>query len=146
MSNRHSAALVIGASIMAFSAPAFAEGDIEKGEKAFKRCQACHQIVDDSGEVLGGKGKTGPNLYNIIGSTAGSNEDYGKKYGKSLVAAGEAGLVWDVENIAEYMTDPKKFLATYLDDKKARSKMAHKQRKNQADIAAYLESVSPGAS
>jgi len=127
--------------LLGVSAPAFAEGDAKKGEKAFKRCQACHQIVDDSGTVLGGKkGKSGPNLYDIIGATAGTNEDFGKKYGKSLVAAGEDGLVWDVENIAEYMTDPKKFLATYLNDKKAKSKMAHKQRKGQADIAAYLES------
>ncbi len=137
--------LVLAAVMAAVSAPAFAEGDVEKGEKAFKGCKACHRIMDDEGELLNGKGKTGPNLYNIIGRTAGSDEDFGKKYGKSLVAAGEKGLVWDVENLAEYIKDPKKFLASYLDDKKARSKMAYKQRKSQEDIAAYLKSVSPDA-
>ena len=145
MLNVKARALVFGVAMAAISAPAFAEGDVKKGKKGFKRCQACHLIVDADGEVLGGKGKVGPNLYNIIGKTAGADEDFGKKYGKSLVAAGEAGLVWDVENIADYMSDPKKFLVAYLDDKKAKSKMAHRQRKGQEDIAAYLLSVSPDA-
>ena len=68
--------------------PALAEGDVAKGEKAFKKCKACHMIVNGD-EVIFKGGKTGPNLYGIIGRSAGTAEDF--KYCKSLAAAGEAG-------------------------------------------------------
>ena len=77
-----------------------------------------------------------------IGRQAGMVEDF-KGYGDSLVAAGEAGLVWDEENFVKYAEDPKKFLAEYLDDKGARSKMSFKLRKGAEDVYAYLVSVSP---
>jgi cytochrome c len=130
-------------------APAFADGhasgDAEAGEKVFKKCKACHSIIDAEGEVIQKGGKTGPNLYGIYTRVAGSNEDFGKKYGKSLVAAGEAGLEWNEADFVAYTEDPKKFLATYLDDKKARSKMSFKLRKEEdrADVWAYLVSVGP---
>ncbi len=120
--------------------PAFAESHLSEtaalGEAAFGQCQTCHVVVDDEGETLAGKNaKTGPNLYGIIGRQAGSVEGF--KYGKSLVAAGEAGLVWDKENFTAYSLDPKKFLQTYLDDKKARSRMSYKVRADRKnDLAA----------
>ena len=131
----------------AFAAPAFAEshsmGDAAAGEKEFGKCKACHSIVDDAGEMIQRGGKIGPNLYNVVGRQAGSLEDF--KYGDSLVAAGEAGLVWDQASLSEYLTDPTEFLRTTLDDKKARSNMAFKLRKGSEDVAAYLASVSPAA-
>ena len=132
---------------MAFAAPAFADshsmGDAEAGEKQFGKCKACHAIVDDAGEVIQRGGKVGPNLYNLVGRQAGSVEDF--KYGKSIVEAGEGGLVWDQASLAEYLEDPTDFLRTTLDDSKARSKMSFKLRKGSEDVAAYLASVSPGA-
>lgn len=131
----------------AFAAPAFAEshsmGDAAAGEKEFGKCKACHSIVDDAGEMIQRGGKIGPNLYNVVGRQAGSLEDF--KYGDSIVAAGEAGLVWDQASLTEYLTDPTEFLRTTLDDKKARSNMAFKLRKGSEDVAAYLASVSPAA-
>ena len=121
-----------------FAAPAFAEVDAAAGEKAFKKCKSCHMIMNEDDVIVKG-GKTGPNLYGVIGRTAGTYEGY--KYGKSIVEAGEKGLVWDVANFSEYAADPKKFLATYLDDKKAKSKMSFKLKKGAEDVAAYLESV-----
>ena len=126
--------------------PAFADGhtgpgDPEAGEKQFGKCKTCHAIVSDSGEEIQKGGKVGPNLYGIIGQQAGSVEGF--KYGDSLVEVGEGGLVWDATSLAEYIKDPRDFLRTTLDDKKARSKMAFKLKKGGEDIAAYLASVAP---
>ncbi|SLN12169.1 Cytochrome c-551 precursor [Falsiruegeria litorea R37] len=119
--------------------PALAEGDAEKGKKAFNKCKACHTIVSDAGDTILKGGKTGPNLYGIAGRTAGTVDGF--KYGASLVEAGEKGLVWDAENFAEYTKDPKGFLKTYLDNTSAKSKMSFKLKKGSEDIYAYLESV-----
>ena len=35
--------LLVATLATAFAAPAFAEGDAEKGEKVFKKCKACHE-------------------------------------------------------------------------------------------------------
>ncbi|PHQ98873.1 MAG: cytochrome C [Marinosulfonomonas sp.] len=120
--------------------PALAEGDVAKGEKLYKKCKACHMIVNGD-EVIFKGGKTGPNLYGIIGSAAGAVEGF--RYGKSLTAAGEAGLVWDEELLAKYVADPKVFLREYLDDDSAKSSMSFRLKKGGEDMAAYLASVSP---
>lgn len=125
---------------MIAASPLLAEGDAAKGEKTFKKCKSCHMVVSDAGDVIVKGGKTGPNLYGLPGRAAGAQEGF--KYGKSLAAAGEAGLVWDAEQFAEFTKDPKKYLASYLDDKKAKSKMSFKLKKGAEDIYAYLESVS----
>ena len=129
------------AMILALSGTAFAEGDVAAGEKDFKKCKSCHTIADENGEALFKGGKTGPNLYGVVGRQAGAYEDF--KYGDSIVAAGEAGLVWDEATFVEYVQDPKGFLATYLDDSGARSKMSYRLRKGMEDVYAYLVSVSP---
>ena len=134
--------LIATAALLALSAPAFASGDAEKGEKEFKKCKASHMIVADDGTEIVKGGKTGPNLYGIIGRKAGSMDF---KYGDSIVAAGEAGLVWDETNIVAYMADPKAFLAETTGDAAAKSKMSFKLSKNGEDVAAYLASVSPAA-
>jgi cytochrome c len=121
------------------AAPVYAQGDASAGEKKIKGCKACHSIVSGSGDVILKGGKTGPNLYGVIGRTAGTYEGY--KYSKSLVAAGEAGLVWDTENLAEFIKNPTKFLRSNLDNEKARSKMSFKLKNGNADVAAYLASV-----
>lgn len=133
-------ALTLIAGLLAAPA-AFADGDAEVGESEFKKCKSCHMIEAPDGETIVKGGRTGPNLYGIIGRTAGTVEDF--RYGDDLVAAGEAGLVWDVENITAYMEDPKEFLKEATGDDKAKSKMTFKMRKNAEDVAAYLVTVSP---
>jgi len=123
--------------------PAFAEGDAEAGESLFNRCKSCHMIVSDAGEEIVKGGKTGPNLYGVIGRQAGV-ADF--RYGDDLVAAGEAGLVWDEANLAAYTADPRAFLREYLGDNSAKSRMAFKLNKGGEDIAAYLASVGGGES
>ena len=139
--------LIAGAAALAATsafADGHASGDAAAGDAEFKKCASCH-VIADGDNVLGGRGKTGPNLFGLPGRVAGADEDFGKKYGKDLVAAGEAGLVWDEEQFVTFVADPRKFLQAKLDDKKARSKMSFKLRdaEDAANIWAYIASVSP---
>lgn len=132
--------LITAAALLATATPVLAEvGDASAGEKEFRKCKACHTIASDD-EVYVKGGKTGPNLYGVIGRTAGSYEDF--RYGDSIVQLGEAGLVWDVENIQVYMTDPAAFLKDELGDGGARTKMTFKLARGQEDMAAYLATFS----
>lgn len=74
----------------ALATPALADGDIAKGEKEFGKCKACHSVEAADGTVIVKGGKTGPNLYGVIGRAAGSTDF---KYGSGLKEAGEKGLV-----------------------------------------------------
>jgi cytochrome c len=133
--------LTATAALIALTTPAFAEGDAEKGEKLYKKCKSCHMVVADDGTKIQKGGKTGPNLYGIIGRQAGSVEGF--KYGASLVEAGEGGLIWDETSVAAYVADPKAYLKEVTGDGKAKSKMSFKLKKGGEDVAAYLATVSP---
>ena len=139
----------VAAVVASFAAlPAFAgghaSGDAAAGEKAFNQCKACHAITDADGNDIVKGGKTGPNLYGLPGRTAGMSDDF-DKYKKSLVAAGEGGLVWDEASFVAYVQDPNAFLKEVTGDSKARSGMAFRVRKEEdaANIWAYIASVSP---
>lgn len=129
-------ALIAAAAVLA--APAFA-GDAAVGESEFKKCKACHAIVADDGTEIQKGGKTGPNLYGVIGRQIGAAADF--KYGESLVAAGADGSVWDEASMAAYVTDPTAWLKEKTGDAGAKSKMTFKLKAKQEDIAAYLASV-----
>lgn len=119
-------------------------GDIEAGAKSFNKCQTCHVIANEAGEVLAGKSsKTGPNLYGMPGRVSGTYPDF--RYGKSIVALGATGFVWDEVNFVEYMADPNKFLKAKLDDKGAKSNMVFKITKEEEakNLWAYISSLSP---
>jgi cytochrome c len=120
------------------AAPALADGDAAAGEKTFSKCKSCHMVVADDGTEVVKGGKVGPNLYGVIGRAAGSTDF---KYSADLAAAGEKGLIWDEATLAEYVTDPRAFLRTYLDNSKAKSNMSFKLKDGGADVAAYLASV-----
>lgn len=94
--------LTTAATLLALSAPAFAEGDAEKGEKVFKKCKACHAVGEDA------KNKVGPILNGIVGAPAGANADF--KYSDALMEKAGEGLVWDEENLTAFLTKPKDFL------------------------------------
>lgn len=123
---------------LALSAPAFA-GDAANGEADFKKCKACHMIVADDGTEIQKGGKTGPNLYGVIGRTVASAADF--KYGESIAAVGAKGVVWDEAMLAAYVADPGKWLKEQTGDAAAKSKMTFKLAKGGEDMAAYLASV-----
>ncbi|MDQ2093923.1 c-type cytochrome [Rhodalgimonas zhirmunskyi] len=126
--------LTTTAALLALATMAQAEGDADKGEKTFKKCKACHMIVSPDGDEIMKGGKTGPNLYGVIGRVAGSVEDF--KYGDGLQAAAEAGFVWTEEALAEYVVDPKKYNDHH--GWPAKTKMTYKLKKGGEDVAAYL--------
>ncbi|WP_425053963.1 c-type cytochrome [Psychromarinibacter sp. S121] len=138
---------LLAASLLA--APATAQDLSDEAAYAadsFGQCATCHVIADDSGEVMYGKrGKVGPNLHCVIGRTAGTYDGF--RYGKSMEEAGEAGLVWDAENLVTYLQDPKAYLAEFLDDPRARSKMTFKVRadkgegKSEEEVAAAFAAL-----
>lgn len=127
-------------SAVAFTASPAAAGDAAKGEAVFKKCASCHMVGE------GATNKVGPILTNVVGSSIASVEGY--KYGKSIQALGETGATWTEEEIFDYLKDPKKYLRAKLDDKKAKSKMSFKLKKedDRKDVIAYLATLSSNVS
>ncbi|HRK43414.1 MAG TPA: cytochrome C [Gemmobacter sp.] len=131
--------LTVSLSLLALAFPAFAAGDAAKGEADFKKCKACHMIVADDGTEIQKGGKTGPNLYGVVGRQVAAVADF--KYGESILAVGAKGVIWDEALLAAYMTDPGKWLKEQTGDAAAKSKMTFKLAKGSEDMAAYLASV-----
>ncbi|MBI1415663.1 MAG: cytochrome C [Limimaricola sp.] len=123
---------------IAVAVPAFAEGDAAAGARDFNRCKACHSITAPDGTVIVRGGRVGPNLYGVVGRTAGSEEGF--RYGSGLLALKDAGLVWDADSIVAYLADPTAFVRDKTGDNSLRSNMAFKLA-NGADVVAYLQSV-----
>ena len=99
-----------------------AMGDINTGEKVFKKCAACHSIVK------GGKNNIGPALYNVVGRDVGAVGDY--KYSKALAAYGKA---WTFEELNGYLLKPAKWIKG--------TKMAFaglRKEKDRASVILYL--------
>lgn len=130
---RLTAVLVLGLAL-----PAYA-GDAAKGEAEFKKCKACHSIIAADGTAIQKGGKTGPNLFGIVGKPVASSPDF--TYGAGILAAKDAGAVWDEASIAEYVTDPNAWVKKASGDDAAKSKMTFKLPKGGEDIAAYLASL-----
>lgn len=130
-------AIALALSLAVSAAPALAEGDAAAGEDTFRKCSSCHKVGEDA------KNASGPVLEGIMGRVAGTFEGF--RFGDDMIAAGEAGLIWDEINLAEYIADPRAFLREFLDNPRARAKMSFKLRDEQdrMDVAAYLATLSP---
>jgi cytochrome c len=102
-------------------------GDAAKGKKYAKKCAACHTF--DSG----GKNKSGPNLFGIVGKGIAETEGY--KYSKAFKAR-KGQDVWDVATLSAYLKKPKKW--------EPKTKMAFigiKKDQKRANLIAYLETL-----
>ena len=101
-------------------------GDVTHGEKVFKKCSACHMIAS------GGKNMIGPNLWSVIGRTAGSVSDY--KYSKAMVAYGKE---WTFEEMNSYLIKPQAYVKG--------TKMAFaglRKEKDRASVILFMNSKS----
>ena len=101
-------------------------GDVDSGEKIFKKCAACHSIVK------GGKNKIGPALYNVVGRKVGAVSDY--KYSKALANYDKS---WTLEELNGFLLKPAKWIKG--------TKMAYaglRKEKDRASIIKYLNQSS----
>lgn len=130
--------ILLGLTVATLAAPAFA-GDPVAGEDTFKKCKACHSVIAPDGTEIQKGGRTGPNLYGVIGRGIASDPDF--KYGESIAALGATGAAWDEASLAAYVADPAAYLKTALGDDAAKSKMSFKLASGGEDVAAYLASV-----
>ena len=122
---------LIVAALGALATPVLADGDVDAGGKIFKKyCFACHKVGDNA------KKGVGPILNDLFGRTAGTSEDY--KYSDAMIAAGEGGIVWDIDTLRAYLPKPREFVTG--------TKMTFVGLKKPEDIEnliAYLLTFSP---
>lgn len=120
--------------------PALA-ADPAAGEENFKKCKSCHAIVAPDGTEIQKGGKTGPNLWGIVGAPVASVADF--RYGDGILAARDKGAIWDEAQIATYLADPGAWVKTASGDDAAKSKMTFKlpDAEDAANMAAYLASI-----
>ena len=95
-------------------------GDVNAGEKIFKKCAACHSINQ------GGANKIGPALYNVVGRKIGGVTDY--KYSKAFV---EYGKEWNFEELNGFLIKPSKWIKG--------TKMAYAGLRKEADRASIIK-------
>jgi cytochrome c len=94
------AALTLASALTAglFSTPILAAGDVQAGEKVYKRlCSGCHQIGESARAFFG------PQLNGVIGRHSAVTTDY--VYSDAMKSA---NLVWDRETLIAYLEAPKK--------------------------------------
>ncbi len=97
----------------------FASVNLSDGEKAFKKCAACHSIAK------GGANKIGPALYNVINRQAGSLTEY--KYSKGMIAYGKK---WTPQEMDGFLKNPKNWVKG--------TKMSYAGLKNPKERAALI--------
>lgn len=103
-----------------------AQGDAEAGQRVFNQCRACHTINE------GGRNGVGPNLWGIVGRPAAQIDGF--RYSANMREVATGGLVWTVENLRAYITNPKAVVP--------RGSMAYAGLRNEAqlnDLIAYLQ-------
>lgn len=127
--------------MISFAGTSMADGDPEEGKSDFKKCRSCHTIANGDDVIFKG-GKTGPNLYGVVGRAAGTAEGF--KFGSSIVDAGQAGLIWTEELLIDFIADPRTFMKEATGDSGAKTKMTFKL-KDAEDVVAYLASIAPPA-
>ncbi len=74
-------------------------GDAAKGAKISRKCSACHTFDK------GGKNKTGPNLFAIVGARQGAVAGF--RYGDYLKAQNASGASWDMASLKAWLEDSK---------------------------------------
>lgn len=74
-------------------------GDPERGEELFQLCADCHAVGE------GAEHKVGPILNNIFDRKVAVFEDF--EYTEGIMRARRDGMVWDIEHLDAYLTNPK---------------------------------------
>lgn len=89
---------VAGCLFLLSASAAAAQGDPQRGERAFSKCSACHSVDKP-------RTRLGPHLMGVAGRAAGSVADY--KYSEGMKNAAANGLVWTDEKLHAFLFSPK---------------------------------------
>ena len=111
--------------IVTMASQALAEGDIAKGKKLAKKCKSCHTMNE------GGKNGLGPNLFGIIGASAGAVEGF--KYSKAMSSS---GILWDEATFNDFILKPKAVVAGTKMSFKGIKKATQRE-----DLLAYFQTL-----
>jgi len=103
-----------------------AAATVEKGEKVFKKCKACHTTDN------GGKNLVGPNLWNVVGRTKGGVDGFAYSDGMK-----EKGGAWTYEDLDAFLKKPGDFV-----NKTKMSFAGLKKAEDRADVIVLLRSLS----
>jgi len=98
------------------------DGDLERGRKLYLQCRACHSLKENEPH------KIGPNLFKIIGSTAGSMKGY--NYSDAL---SKSEILWTIENLDLWLEKPYEIIPG---NKMVFSGMGKQEDRN--DLIAYV--------
>lgn len=104
---------------------ASAEGDPEKGKRAYRACVACHSLKP-------GRHMTGPSLANSWGRTAGKVEGF-TRYSKALKSS---AIRWNAKTLDAWLKDPRALIPG--------NRMTFRgiaNRRTREDLVAYLRTV-----
>jgi cytochrome c len=103
----------------------YAQADLKKGAKIFKKCSACHKLED-------GANSTGPYLYGVVNRPVAAAAGFGYSGAMS-----DHGGDWTPEALDAFLTKPSAYISG--------TSMSFAGLKKQADrvnVIAYLESIS----
>jgi len=131
MNRSYFSGLIAGTLVVANMAAAEETGDVEAGQKLFRRCASCHMVGDDAVK------RVGPVLTQIYGAMVGTVADF--RYSNALTSAGQDGAVWDDAALDAFLADPRGFLPGNRMSFRGLS-----DAQDRADIIAYLKSFVDG--
>lgn len=94
--------------------------DAERGARVFRNCTSCHVYEK------GGANGIGPNLWNVVGATAGTHDGF--SYSEAMATAGYA---WSFEQLDGFLERPKSHMPG--------TKMAYAGIRKESDRAAVIE-------
>lgn len=109
-------------------------GDVDRGERLFQqKCGSCHQVGE--GAAHGTEDGSGPHLNNIFDRKIAQFEDF--EYSEGIYRARRDGMVWNLDNLDAYLTNPKVLVSgTNMDFRGMRD------AGERGDVLAYLRGFS----
>ncbi|NDW45605.1 c-type cytochrome [Ruegeria sp. PrR005] len=104
-------------------------GDAARGAEVFQVCAQCHQVGE------GASHGTGPHLNGIFDRKVAQFDDF--DYSQGILRARRDGMVWDLEHLDAYLTNPKTLVSGTNMEFAGLS-----DPKDRGDVLAYLRSFS----
>lgn len=98
MKYRGAERVVAAAILVAVGGTAMAQ-DAGEGERAFRRCAACHQVGPDAANRIG------PHLNGVVGRKAGAVEGF--RYSRPMSAT---DIVWGEDELARFLANPREMM------------------------------------